>query len=624
MVIDIRNYGEPRKVPDLPEEPEGLDHGPHPADQAWQHEEKNPKVRAKASDRAVRLVLGSGAELWHDHEKSPFISVTNFDHRENYAIRCAASRMWIMRLFFESEGRGLSRQECNDALLLLEAKAIFEGNEHLVAVRVAHLPDQVVLDLGGPDWKVIVAKPSGWQINSSADLPVRFRRPTGLLALPNPKPGGDLNCLRLVLNTDEDGICEALAWLVFSLGGRGPYPILALAGEQGTGKSTTARVLRELIDPISVGLRTIPREERDLAIAARNAHVLAFDNLSSISEWLSDALCRLATGAGFATRTLFSDHDEVLFCAKRPIIVNGIPDLMTRGDMADRAMCLTLGQIPDDQRMTEDRLWKLVDKIKPDILGGLLDAVVVALRRLPNLPASRLPRMADFARFVVAAEPALPWAEGKFVRTYAAVREDSAQVLLEGDMIHSLVVEILNKQARPVGAPEDCRPSWEGTAAELLRALNAARPDGDRPPQGWPRSAKGMGNHLRRIAPAMRQIGLEVSHSKGGGKMNARIITIRQTAMNDGKAPSGRSESSGNHVAQENPVRTVKTSNRPKQSDDPSVRMVEASAGQPKPSTVRQETPSEPTESDRSDRSDDGFNPNGSRAEVGDFYTVDL
>ena len=375
MNINLSEFIDPLE-PEGTEEPEGLDLGAHPAE-APPAQEEEKATRTKASDRAVRLALGSGAELWHDPELVGFVSIHKGGHRENYPIRSRAARMWMMGLFYGREGRGLSTQECADALGLLEAKAIHDGDEHPVAVRVAHLPGRVMLDLGRPEWDVVDVTPDGWTIRPALDLPVRFKRPAGLLPLPMPKPGGDLTKLINVLNTDAEGIRLALAWLLFALGGSGPYPILALAGEQGTGKSTAARVLREIVDPNSVGLRTTPKEERDLAIAAQNAHILGFDNFSTIPEWLSDALCRLATGAGFATRALYTDSEETLFSAKRPIILNGIPDLMTRGDLADRALAVTLEQIKEETRLPEADVWRAVDLVKPDILGGLLGAVAV-------------------------------------------------------------------------------------------------------------------------------------------------------------------------------------------------------------------------------------------------------
>lgn len=65
-------------------------------------------------------------------------------------------------------------------------------------------------------------------------------------------------------------------------------------------------------------------------------------------HWISDTLCRLATGGGFAVRRLYSDMDEVLFDAARPVILNGIEDIVTRPDLADRAVFLTLEPIPEE------------------------------------------------------------------------------------------------------------------------------------------------------------------------------------------------------------------------------------------------------------------------------------
>jgi hypothetical protein len=103
--------------------------------------------------------------------------------------------------------------------------------------------------------------------------------------------------------------------------------------------------LRRLVDPNVSPLRSLPREDRDLFIAATNGHVIAIDNVSALPPWLSDTLCRLATGGGFGTRTLYSDQEETLFDAMRPIILTGIDDFVIRGDLADRAIFLRLARI---------------------------------------------------------------------------------------------------------------------------------------------------------------------------------------------------------------------------------------------------------------------------------------
>src|SRR5262249_30042936 len=154
-----------------------------------------------------------------------------------------------------------------------------------------------------------------------------------------------------------------------ALSGRGPYPILVLNGEQGTGKSVFSRLMRSLIDPSAAPIRAMPKDERDLVVSASNSHVLAFDNLSIVLAWSSDALARLSTGSGFATRMLHTDRDEFIFEGARPIILNGIPTLTDRADLADRAITIHLAVIPEDVRQTEEELFAAFEAKRPAILA---------------------------------------------------------------------------------------------------------------------------------------------------------------------------------------------------------------------------------------------------------------
>ena len=173
--------------------------------------------------------------------------------------------------------------------------------------------------------------------------PVRFRRAAGMLATSDADPRRIARGTRSFFNVaNRNDFVLVVAWLLAALRHGGPYPLLAVSGEQGSAKTVFSKMLRGLIDPNAAPVRTSPREERDLFIAANNGHLLAFDNLSDLSPWMSDALCRLASGGSFAVRQLYTDRDEVLFQAARPIILNGIEDVITRPDLADRAIFLTL------------------------------------------------------------------------------------------------------------------------------------------------------------------------------------------------------------------------------------------------------------------------------------------
>ncbi len=284
----------------------------------------------------------------------------------------------------------------NSALALIEAMAHFDAPQMDVHLRVAGHDGKLYLDLSDDAWRAVEIDEAGWRIVD--EPPVRFRRAAGMQPIPAPVAGGSVEMLRAFLNVGGDNdFVLVVAWALAVLRDKGPYPVIVLSGEQGSAKSTFCAILRALLDPNSAPLRALPREDRDLFIAATNGYVLTFDNVSGLPAWISDTLCRLATGGGFAVRQLYTDQDEVLFDATRPVVLNGIEDIVTRPDLADRAIFLTLESIPEERRRPEKELWEAFNKARPQILGALLDAVSLGLRRLPETRLERLPRMADFA-----------------------------------------------------------------------------------------------------------------------------------------------------------------------------------------------------------------------------------
>jgi hypothetical protein len=252
--------------------------------------------------------------------------------------------------------------------------------------------------------------------------------------LPMPIKNGSVEDLKSFLNVGGAGFELVAFWLLAALRDRGPYPILVVSGEQGSAKSTFTTILRSLVDPNTAPLRALPREDRDLFIAANNGHLLAFDNISGLPHWISDTLCRLATGGGFAVRQMYSDDDEVLFDACRPVILNGIEDIVTRPDLADRAIFLTLEPIPEENRKPEDKLWADFEAVRPKIFGALLDAMVIGLNKLPETRLPKLPRMADFALWATACETAM-WRPGTFWNAYCENQDIAAEGVLDADLV---------------------------------------------------------------------------------------------------------------------------------------------------------------------------------------------
>ena len=445
-------------------------------------------------------------------------------HQETHRVRSSSFRQFLQYLFFRTEGKPPSSQALQNALGTLEAVALYEGHEEDVFLRLGERDGVLYLDLANSSWEAVEITADGWTVRR--DHGVRFRRTKGMKSLDWPDDNGCLEDLGRFANVgDNDTFILLVSSLLGYLHPKGPYPCLNLVGEQGSAKTTTARVIKAIVDPSISPVRTTPRHERDLMIAANNAWVLPFDNLSRIPAWLSDALCRLATGGGFSTRQLYTDDEEIIFDATRPVIINGIEDLAGRQDLIDRSIFLNLPPIPGPGRRTESSLWQDFRAAQPRILGGLLNAISIALRNRHQVDISDLPRMADFASWVTAAEDALPWAPGEFLNAYRRNRREAMGIALESDQVAGAVAELLARHS-----------VFEGTATDLLNQLNDLVPDKVRDGKSWPKSARAISGLLRRSASLLRHDGIEVAFCR---QSDRRVIVIqRNTESNRHDRPN--------------------------------------------------------------------------------------
>jgi hypothetical protein len=469
----------------------------------------------------ILIELAQWAELFHTADGSAFADLDINGHRETWPIRAKGFRRWLARRFYEATQGAPSSEALQSALNVIEAKAHFDAPERTVHIRVGGLDGRLYIDLCDAAWRAVEIEPTGWRVIDNP--PVRFRRAAGMQPLPMPIAGGSIEVLRSFLNVQSDNdFVLVVAWALAVLRNRGPYPVIVLSGEQGSAKSTFSAILRALLDPNTAPLRALPREDRDLFIAANNGHVLAFDNVSGLPTWISDTLCRLATGGGFAVRQLYTDQDEVLFDAARPVILNGIEEIVTRTDLADRAVFLTLEPIPEELRRPEAELCAAFEAERPRILGGLLDAVVYGLKVLPETRLEKLPRMADFALWATACEGAL-WPAGTFWAAYCGNRDEAVEGVIEGDTV-----------AAAVRAMMGTRTVWTGTAAGLLGALMGVVGETVTKSKAWPNTPRAVSGRLRRAATFLRKAGIEIAFMREGQR---RTRTIRITATQGNPVP---------------------------------------------------------------------------------------
>lgn len=465
------------------------------------------------STRSQLLALIEEADLFHTPDGHPYVSVHVDGHTETHPVSGEAFADYLRAAHFRQHGAAPSGMAVRDAIDHAAALARYDGLERPVWLRVAEHGDCLYLDLCDESWRVVEIDRAGWRIVT--DPPVRFRRPGPARALPVPVlgRGAYLTALERYVRLRPEDIVLLSAFIVQAVRPRGPYPLLVVTGEQGAGKTFLTELLKALIDPSSIPTRSPPRNERDLLIAAENTHLLTFNNLSGIKTWLSDALCCLLFGSGVATRRLHTDRVEEVFFYSRPVIINGIENMTSRPDLADRAIVLHLQPIPEAERRTEDELREAFRADLPRLLGGLLDTVVTALDRLDFIRGQRLalPRMADFAQWATAAELVFSHPEISFLDAYRANRAQTAAETMDLDPVAEAVLALVADTGE-----------WTGTMTELLLQLKEWFVDGV--PSDFPTRAQSMAGRLGRIAPFLRTENVEIERpTRTGRRRSLRI-----------------------------------------------------------------------------------------------------
>ncbi|MSU62301.1 MAG: hypothetical protein EXS31_07880 [Pedosphaera sp.] len=459
------------------------------------------KERNSAAAKVVQLA--GDFEFFHTPDGRAFAKIPFGGHIEIWPIDSRRFKSLLEHRYYQSTKKALNRNALTDAVGVLTAKGNFDGKEENVSMRVARLGDNILIDLCDPGWRVIEVSADGWRVREKS--PVNFVRTRNMRALPSPAPSseGSIEPLWEVLNVTPAQRALVVGALIVSYHPDGPFFILNIVGEQGTGKSGASKTIRNLIDPNEVPLVSPPRDERDLLVQATNNRCVAFDNLSHLPNWLSDALCRLSTGGGNSSRELFTNGEEFTFSVKRPVILNGIGDVASRPDLAERCLQIELELIPEDRRLTEEELSGKLELAAPVIFSAILNGLACALRRKSQVSRKSLPRMADAVVWAIASETAFGFSEGTFLAAYRSSINRGALSSVEGDVVGGAIVDFLKDKDAWAGQPKELWDELQQQAKEVLVRG-----------KGWPKTPKALSEALKRLAPAFRRVGYEVEFGK--------------------------------------------------------------------------------------------------------------
>lgn len=412
----------------------------------------------------------------------------------------------MARAYYDAFARPVHQNALADAMATLEAFARQAPAERL-HLRVAEHRAALWLDMGDETGRAVKLTAEGWSLVE--EPPVRFKRTPLTGPLPEPVRGGTLDDLWGWCNVPAEDKPLVVAWLVLALYSNVPHPVLGLFGEQGSGKSSTARALTRLLDDGPVVVRKPPRDADSWVTAAAASWVVTLDNVSSVSGWLSDTLCRAVTGDGDVRRRLYTDSDLATFAFRRVLVLTGIDLGGLPGDLADRLLPVNLEPIGDEDRRDEASMsseaWAATH---PRVLGALLDLTVDVMRLLPDATLERLPRMADYARVLRAVDLALGTSG---LEHYMGSRGRLAADSLSADPFIGRLQEVVTER-------------FEGTAADLLALVTPAGEG--RAPKRWPANPRIVSQRMRRHAPDLRRAGWRVEDDKGANKAKSLQWTL--------------------------------------------------------------------------------------------------
>jgi hypothetical protein len=454
--------------------------------------------------------------LFHDEQGEAYISLEINDHQEIWSLKSKAMKRLLARMSWDKDKKPLSGEVMKSTLGVLEGKAFFEGPKIKLQNRVAWHDDVLWYDLTNEKYESVRLDTNGWKIIDRT--PIIFKRYSHHKAQVLPIENGDIKLfLKYVNITDEAHQLLLLVFIVSCFIPDFPHPMLIIFGAQGSSKSTMAKLTGLVTDPSIIDIGTIPGNLKELIQSLAHHHFSFFDNLSYISDDISDLLCKAITGGGFTKRELFSDDEDIIYNFMRCIGMNGINLVANRPDLLERSLLLELERIDSSTRKDEGTLYKDFYNDLPSILGGVFDTLVKTLQRKPDITLESLPRMADFAIWGSAIVEALGYTKEVFLSAYQVNTSRQVEMLLSENSVATAIFSLMEN----VG-------EWKGTCTELLKQLtdNAYFGNVDIYEKYWPKGAGALSRRLNELRTPLKQLGYEITITTSGTTRSVRIQKI--------------------------------------------------------------------------------------------------
>ncbi len=472
----------------------------------------------KQAEKLIRIAEECCTELFTDEADNPMAQILVDNHYETWPLGKSHQRFkrWLSKEFREQHGKPPSHQAISEAELNIEA-ICGSGPVYTLHNRTARYNGAIYYDLGDKHWRAVEVTDGKWQLVDRP--PILFRRYAHQRPQVVSLPGGKVNRILDFLNLpDEKDQLLIQVYLVSCFIPDIPHPILIFAGEQGAAKTSALTYIRGVVDPSVTSTLTPPRREEELVQQLQHNWAAFYDNITRLPDWLSDALCRAVTEAGFTKRQLYSDDRDIIYCYRRLVGISSIVNPAMRPDFLDRCMIFNLRRMADGTWREEKDLKIAFAQELPGIVGGCFDALAIAIEVKPSMSVPARTRMADFATWGQAIAIGLGYNAKEFVAAYESNITDLNTEALQGQPFALAIIGLMDKRS------ED----WRGTATQLLADVNQTAPAAkiDTSSEMWPKSPQWASRRLTEAKVNLREAGIEVELGRTGNERTIILTTM--------------------------------------------------------------------------------------------------
>ena len=329
------------------------------------------------------------------HNKVTVYKVTDDDYYllydgRFYELRSSLGRDKLQKLVYESIGEILSKDELEKLLTLLRLEYSNSPKGKPLPKRVTWKEENrsIYFNAG---FYVVEINEHGFRVLPHSSVN-RFRYvpiQTDLPKIDESYRGRDVleRFLKYApVYKDEDAFILDVVRLITLFIPDISKPIAIYIGPQGAGKTKRSLLNKLLYDPTASVMESINSRNRDGNIVNKlrpllDSNVfLVLDNLSSVSQELSDFLCRAITGGTESTRRLYTDRDLDIVQLKGTFDITAIDLNRIPPDLLDRSLIIELERINRNKRLEETALTKAFEKEIPFILPAIFNVISDAIK----------------------------------------------------------------------------------------------------------------------------------------------------------------------------------------------------------------------------------------------------